>query len=338
MISCSKCSKNFAYNYLLEKHMNRKKSCSPLDIKNDDNNDCIKTIEQKNIDKQTKNIEKQINDLDKQIIILNKNIITIEEQIELYLKNSLQMLKCEKCNKIFIKKYNIIRHINKNCDHIKELNENKDKLSNDKNKLIDDKNKLIDDKNNILEKKENLQTKLELKELRNAVARMLKKNGQNINIINNTINNKTITNNLTLNINSFGNESLAHITNKDYKKYLTGFFPGFIKFIEKIHFDEKVPENQNICITNLKSKYMYIFENDKWAIKERNELIDKFIAKKYDMLADKCDQLEENNEIDDKVLEKFNRFTQNYQDIEAQKNTKNDIIMMMYRKNLFIYK
>jgi hypothetical protein len=75
---------------------------------------------------------------------------------------------------------------------------------------------------------------------------------------------------------------------------------------------------------------MYIFENDKWAIKEKNELIDKFIAKKYDMLAYKCEELEENKEIDNNVLEKFNKFTKNYQDIEAQKNTKNDIIMMLY--------
>jgi hypothetical protein len=160
--------------------------------------------------------------------------------------------------------------------------------------------------------------------------KLLKKKASNINITNHTNNNKIINNNLTLNINSFENENLSHITNKDYKKYLSGFFPGFIQFIEKIHFDENVPENQNICITNLKSKYMYIFENDKWAIKEKNELIDKFIAKKYDMLAYKCEELEENKEIDNNVLEKFNKFTKNYQDIEAQKNTKNDIIMMLY--------
>ena len=75
---------------------------------------------------------------------------------------------------------------------------------------------------------------------------------------------------------------------------------------------------------------MYIFENGKWAIKERNELIDKFIAKKYNLLACKLDELEENKEIDYNVLEKFNKFTKNYQDIEAQKNTKNDIMLMIY--------
>jgi len=75
---------------------------------------------------------------------------------------------------------------------------------------------------------------------------------------------------------------------------------------------------------------MYIFENGKWAIKERNELIDKFIAKKYNLLVDKLDELEENNEIDEKTLEKFNRFSKNYQDIEAQKNTKNDVMLMIY--------
>ena len=39
-----------------------------------------------------------------------------------------------------------------------------------------------------------------------------------------------------VNINSFGNESLSHITINDYKRFLSGLFPGFIKFIEKVRY------------------------------------------------------------------------------------------------------
>ena len=60
-----------------------------------------------------------------------------------------------------------------------------------------------------------------------------------------TINN-TINNNLTVNINSFGKEDLSHITLEDYKKYLNGFFKGFIEFIEKVHFDKNSPKNRNL--------------------------------------------------------------------------------------------
>jgi len=37
--------------------------------------------------------------------------------------------------------------------------------------------------------------------------------------------------------------------------------------------------------------------------------------------------------LDDKILEKFNIFSKNYQDKEAQKYTKNEIMLMIYRKN-----
>ena len=172
---------------------------------------------------------------------------------------------------------------------------------------------------------------MEIKELRNTVAKLLKKKMQNINITNNKItNNKITNNNLMVNINSFGNESLSHITINDYKRFLSGLFPGFIGFIEKVHFDENAPENHNICITNMNSKYLFTHDKGEWLSKDKADTIDKFIAKKYNILVDKFDELEEKNELDDKILERFNIFSKNYQDKEAQKNTKNDIMLMIY--------
>jgi hypothetical protein len=64
----------------------------------------------------------------------------------------------------------------------------------------------------------------------------------------------------------------------NYFFYLTiEFFQGFLKFIEKVHFDESVPENHNINITNLKSKYLHIYENNQWTAKEKAYVLDKFI-------------------------------------------------------------
>ena len=91
-----------------------------------------------------------------------------------------------------------------------------------------------------------------------------------------------------------------------------------------------MPENHNICLTNLKSKYIYIYDNNKWITKEKKDVIDKFISYKYNILVDKCDELEESNEIDEKILNKFTEFAKNYKDEEAQKNTKNNIQMMLY--------
>ena len=176
-------------------------------------------------------------------------------------------------------------------------------------------------KNRLLENLNNKNSKFEINELRNMVAKLLQKKSQNINITNN---------NLMVNINSFGNESLSHITINDYKRFLSGLFPGFIGFIEKVHFDENAPENHNICITNMNSRYLFTHDRGKWISKDKADTIDKFIAKKYNILVDKFDELEEKNELDAKISERFNIFSKNYQDIDAQKITKNDIMLMIY--------
>ena len=311
MYKCNKCSKEFIYNYLLQRHNKKKKSCISILDEQDAHN--------------IKDIETKLLNLDNKLLDINNQISYIENNNNDKIDNSLNMIRCLFCDKNFSSKSNLMRHIKIYCLIYK-------KIIDEKNLLEINKNNIIEDKKKLLEEKLNRKRDEEIKQLRKDMLKLLKKKATNINITNNTNNNnnKIINNSLVVNINSFGNENLSHITNNDYKKFLSGFFPGFIKFIEKIHFDENVPENHNISITNLKSKYMYIFENGKWTMKEKNELIDHFIAKKYNLLVGKLDELEENNQIDDKVLEKFNKFTKNYQDEEAQKNTKNDIILMLY--------
>ena len=183
-----------------------------------------------------------------------------------------------------------------------------------------------------------INTQSEIKELRKQIAKLIMKQSQqipqNINITNNNnnnnITNKITNNNLMINLNNFGKEDMSHITLNDYKKYLSGFFQGFLKFIEKVHFDESVPENHNINITNLKSKYLHIYENNQWTAKEKADVLDKFINKKYNFLVDKCDELEESNQLSEKIIEDFMQFTQNYKDEEAKKNTQKKVSLMIY--------
>jgi hypothetical protein len=295
MHKCDKCGKEFKYSSILQRHISKKFSCNnSLNI---------------------------INSYDKKI-----NEIDIEIKIKI-IKSKETGNKCLFCNHIFNQKSSLTRHINTYCDIKKNLYIKKESIMNEKNKLLEE----IKKKEELTEKNNEIET------LKDMVKQLLydKSKNNNINNINN-INNKIINNNgiinnnnVVVNINSYGKEDLSHITINDYKKYFTGFFPGFIKFIEKIHFDENMPANHNICITNMKSKYMYIYD-DKWISKERKETIDSFIAKKYNTYVNKLDELEESKQIDDKILEKFNAFAKNYQDIDAQKHTKNDIMLMIY--------
>jgi hypothetical protein len=141
--------------------------------------------------------------------------------------------------------------------------------------------------------------------------------------VNNTQNNVVV-------INPFGKEDLSHVAISDYAKYLNGFFPGFLKYIEKVHFDENAPQNHNIYIPNLKSKYLSIHNGKKWETKMKNDIIDRFINKKHNQLTDKCEELEEANKISKKIIDNYNEFCENFSDKEALKSTKNDVLLMLY--------
>lgn len=292
MFTCNKCNKDFDFKYLLKKHENRKTAC---------------------------NTKENI------IIVHNNKIENIKKNINMKLQKSLEIKKkCLFCDNDFLNKSNLIKHINNVCLEKKRLEDLIKNIENDKNKFIEENNKIFEQKI-----KDD-----EVKSLREMVMKLIDKqtnaNTQNIVVNNNNTNNGIINNNLFLNINSFGKENLSHITLNDYKKYLNGFFPGFIQFIEKIHFDENTPENHNICITNINSKYMYVYENNEWKLKEKNDVIDNIMTKKYNLLGEKCEELEESKEISKKIIDNFEEFCEHYNSKEAQKNTKKEALLMIY--------
>ena len=198
MFKCDKCCKEFIYYSFLLRHKNKKKSC-----------DTSKNIN-KNFDEKIKIFDKKINELENKIDYLNNGSLN-------------DLNKCLFCNKIFINKSNTNRHIILYCPIKKKLCEEKDLFILDKNKIIEDKNKFLENKVNTeinLYKNEN-------KKLKKNILKIIKNKSKNINtnITNvNTINNN---NNLIVNINSFGNENVSHITDEEYKKYLSGFFRDF---------------------------------------------------------------------------------------------------------------
>jgi hypothetical protein len=64
----------------------------------------------------------------------------------------------------------------------------------------------------------------------------------------------------------------SHLTDEDYRKCVKKVCFCVLKMIEKIHFNPEKPENMNIYISNIKDKYLMIYENDKWILKSKNVL------------------------------------------------------------------
>ena len=84
---------------------------------------------------------------------------------------------------------------------------------------------------------------------------------------NNTVN---ITNNI--NLLNYKDTDTSHLTDEDYKKCLRKASRCVLKLIEKVHFNPEKPENMNVYISNMKDKYMMMYQDNKWTLTNKDEL------------------------------------------------------------------
>lgn len=122
---------------------------------------------------------------------------------------------------------------------------------------------------NILEK-QNKKLEKQIKELEKKTKELEKKTI----IINNTINNNIIENQ-TININNYNNTDNSHIKDSDFANILLNdVFTSLTKLLEIRHINPDKPENMNLLITNMKDKYMKIYQDNNWKIVDRKQQID----------------------------------------------------------------
>ena len=120
------------------------------------------------------------------------------------------------------------------------------------------------------------------------------------------------------------------MTQKDYETCIKKVNFCVLKLIEKIHFNPEKPENMNIYISNLKDKYIMVYEDGNWNIKNKSEL-DSLYREKEMMLEE---WLEEKNFPE--LKEKFIRYLNNKENDETLNMIKDEIKLMMYNKKNMI--
>ena len=86
----------------------------------------------------------------------------------------------------------------------------------------------------------------------------LKETIQKISSEKNVVYNQTINNNFTI-LSHKQQPDLSHLTNSDYLKIMNRGFNSVPKLIEAIHFNPDKPENQNVYIPNIKTKYAMVW-------------------------------------------------------------------------------
>lgn len=248
------------------------------------------------------NLIKHLNNKEKCEVLEGFEHISIEEHIaSLKKKPSKDAVACKFCGSLF-------NHANYMKSHyaICKRNPDSDKFEGHSTSppnvhqtlaIIHEELKSIK-KENISLRKENNELKRTIEELKKQIP------SNNINIINSgsgTVNiNQYITQNIT--IKNFGEETLDHISEQFLLSCIMRESTGIRNLVEKIHFDQDVPENKNVRYKSTKRKIMEIVENNDWVAKDEKEVIRQMIRKASSILREYYYQDDSLMERDEKEL------------------------------------
>jgi hypothetical protein len=85
-------------------------------------------------------------------------------------------------------------------------------------------------------------------------------------------------NNLTINMVSFGNEEFSKLSRPELLRIINSKYGAIRNYVETTHINDRLPEQQNVLISNLRSSECQVVENNRWVTKDVNEVIDEIIA------------------------------------------------------------
>jgi len=230
---------------------------------------------------------------------------------------------CEFCNKSYSTNSHMRRH-QKTC---------KKKLSSDMEiELLKENQKKMEIEYNKLQ-----QTVENLKISSNSNINNSNNNSHNTtnNITNKTknqINNNDNSTNINVTINNYGNENRDYITKQYLINLLKAPFQAIPRLIEYTHFNKEHPENQNIKLPNKKQPYVKVLKDDKWIYADRKSTILDLIDEKHSQLNEGVLKKHVEENFSDQHQDRFERFNERYlndeKDFTSQLYKETELIMI----------
>ena len=210
---------------------------------------------------------------------------------------------CKYCDKEFKFRQSMYRHIKYTCT------KNKDE---DIKELVRLLNKEREDRKDLEKKLETQHKQIE------KLAGKLEIHG-----VNGSFNTTNIQNNITLL--PYRETDVSHVTDDDYKRCIKKVNHCVKTLIENIHFNPEKPENMNIYISNMKDKYLMIYDGANWNLANKKDEINRLYEDK-EMLLEEWLETNPDAELKDKFL----RYLKNKDIQDCFLKFKEDIQLMLY--------
>jgi|SaaInlStandDraft_6_1057023.scaffolds.fasta_scaffold06199_2 hypothetical protein len=244
--------------------------------------------------------------------------------------------KCQYCEKILAYKQSYYKHL-KTCKEKKQDDEVKQSMT----ELVFILNKQLQDQNDQInhfrkelnEKDKNFKNELDKrdKELDKRDKELDKNNRHITELIKKAgINNSTINVQNNIKLLSYSDTDRSHLTDKDILKCLKHSNFCVPHLIEKVHFDENKPENHNIYISNLKNKYVMMYDGNKWNCKDKEEEISNLFDDNHGVIEHKLEEWLEIGKNYPDAMRKFNRYIEKKDHDTVIDKIKGEIKLILY--------
>ena len=259
-----------------------------------------------------------------------KSINDTEKMVEMQLKvnpkssqsqpNAAAAYFCKYCDQSFKFKQSMYRHIKYSCT--KNQDEDLKELVRLMNLKLENERKERETERKEFQKQLEKQEKMFHKKILAQDKQIEKLMGKLE--IHGSFNNNTI-NNITLL--AYRNTDVSHLTTEDYIGIYKKVNHCVKQMIEKIHFNPAKPENMNIYISNMKDKYITVYDGSNWNLANKTEELERLYEEKERMLEE---WLETNPNPG--LKEKFMRYLKNKETADCLPYIMEEIKLMLYNK------
>lgn len=202
-------------------------------------------------------------------------------------------VKCEHCPRTFCNRQAMIRHAKNSCHMREERETGDDVLRKEIEKL---RNELAEFKKTTYASNCGNSNR-ECSSLHNEGTmsddhRVINSNNI-INTNSNNTNNTNITNVTHVTLVAYGYEDIERLGEQELLGIVGEGYSSVVKLVDKLHFNEELPEYNNLYIPSLKDKHARMYDGSDWVTISKGDFVDRIYDDKSILISNKYDEYHE---------------------------------------------